>query len=76
MESEVWKDIAGYDGDYQVSNFGRVKTLKNGKEKMLKPGTVGNNYLIVRLYKTKSSKQFKVHRLVAAAFIPNPNNLP
>ena len=76
MKREFWKDIAGYESLYQVSSFGRVKSLKFGKEKILKPGANNVNYLCVNLYKDKTSKCFLVHRLVAAAFIPNPDDLP
>lgn len=72
MTDEVWKDIDGYDGLYQVSNMGRVKSFKWGKERILKPYETGNGYLRVEL----QSKPFKLHRLVAQAFIPNPDNLP
>lgn len=75
---EIWKDIQGYDGLYQVSNIGRVKSLnysRTGKEKILKP-CKANGYLQVYLYKEGKSKMYKIHRLVAMAFIPNPDNLP
>ena len=83
--NEVWKDIDGYEGFYQVSNLGRVKALPkytNSKgylqlrrEKLLKPARTGKNrnYLAVTF---SDRTQHKVHRLVAIAFIPNPYNLP
>lgn len=76
---EVWKDIEGYEGLYQVSNKGRVKSLnynKTKKEKILKPIINSNRYLQVKLCKNKTIKRFSVHRLVAMSFIPNPNNYP
>ena len=76
---ELWSDIDGYEGLYQVSNLGRVKSLnynKTGKERMLKPGTDGFGYLFVILYKNRNQRLFKVHRLVANAFIPNPDVKP
>lgn len=75
---ELWKDVAGYEGLYQVSNLGHVRSLnynKTGKEKLLSP-CVGRNYLIVHLHKNGVSKFPRIHRLVAEAFIPNPLNLP
>ena len=75
---EIWKDIKDYEGLYQVSNLGRVKSLNynhTGKEKILKLHDTHGYY---RAYLCNKGKQFKifVHRLVAQAFIPNPNNLP
>ena len=72
---ETWKAIAGYEGLYEVSDQGRVKSLKYGKEKILKPQKNRGGYLKVVLYKDGHAKTVKVHRLVAEAFIPNPNNL-
>ena len=75
---EVWKDIEGYEGLYQVSNKGNVKSLKNNKtkkEKILKHSIV-KGYLQVILCKDKTIKGFKIHRLVSQAFIENPNNYP
>lgn len=75
---EIWKDIKGYEGLYQVSNLGRVKSLNynhTGKEKILMNIKHKTNYLSVTLVKNKIKKQKLVHRLVAEAFIPNPNNL-
>lgn len=75
MKNEVWKNIEGYEGLYQVSNFGRVKSLKFGKEKILKPLRIKCGYLQVNLSKNGKGKMCYVHRLVALAFIPNPNCL-
>ena len=77
---EIWKDIKDYEGLYQVSNIGRVKSLYNGRhnlyrEKILKPGKK-NSYYFVVLSKNNTRTQFLVHRLVAEAFIPNTDNLP
>lgn len=70
--NEIWKDIVGYEGLYQVSNLGRVKSLnygKSGKEGLLKPKTRKNGYLEIGLRKEKKSKYILVHRLVALAFV-------
>ena len=72
---ETWKAIAGYEGLYEVSDMGRVKSLKFGKERILKPEKNNCGYLQVVLYKDGQKKIPSVHRLVAKAFIPNPNNL-
>lgn len=79
---EIWKDIEGYEDDYQVSNLGRVKSLPkkcwNGKGYWFRDGRIlipiksKKGYLNVWCRK----RIFKVHRLVANAFIPNPQNLP
>lgn len=71
---EIWKDKKDYEGHYQVSNCGRVKSIKFGKEIILKQHIRGGYYSVV-LSKNGILKIFKVHRLVAQAFIPNPNNL-
>jgi len=84
---EEWKDIEGYEGLYQVSNYGRVKSLqreiayKDGRkktiqEKILHTFISNLGYYHVMLSKNGVPKRYKVHRLVAKAFIPNPNNLP
>lgn len=69
---EIWKDIPEYN-DYQVSNIGRVKSLKFGKERILKSGICGNGYYMVILYKNKKKIHFKVHQLIAMAFL---NHIP
>lgn len=75
---EIWRDIEGYEGLYQVSSLGRVKLLDyrhTGKERIMKVRR-NNGYLIVGLCRDGKQKTFKVHRLVATAFISNPENLP
>ena len=75
---ETWKQINGYEGLYDISNQGRVKSLnykRTGMEKILKPRKVAGGYLQVTLCKDGEVKELLVHRLVAEAFIPNPNNL-
>lgn len=72
---EIWRDIEKYEGLYQVSNQGRVKSLKFGKEKILKSGKDKDGYLKVDLCKDGKKKTCQVHRLVAQAFIDNPSNL-
>lgn len=82
---EVWKDIEGYEGLYQVSNYGRVKsvakkvTYDNGKEvnykeKILKPYNCDGGYQVVALFKNRNRTQVLVHRLVAQNFLHNPEN--
>ena len=73
---EIWRDIKGYEGLYQVSNLGRVRSLKFDKERVLSAGNCKRGYLLVVLCKDGKPKPYKVHRLVAQAFIPNPDNLP
>ena len=73
-ETEIWKDVVGYEGDYQVSNLGRVRSLKYGKERMMKPIKNNREYLIVNLYKNGKNKQFLVHILVAMAFLGHTPN--
>lgn len=84
---EIWKDIKGYEGLYQVSNLGRIKSLdrkvktgikyneyKISKSKILKLNQKRNGYLSVDLSKENTVKTISVHRLVALNFIPNPEN--
>jgi hypothetical protein len=68
--NEIWKNIKGYNEDYQISNLGRVKSLKYGKEKILKQGYSGNpKYPAVTLSINRIQKKEKVHQLVAIAFL-------
>lgn len=67
---EVWKDVIGYEGLYQVSNLGRVKSLYTGR--ILKQSTNHKGYPKVRFFKENVGVTRVVHRLVASAFIPNP----
>lgn len=86
---EIWKDIKGYDGLYQVSSFGRIKRIekeiivitphkgtytKIWKGKILKP--INGIYLCVDLCKNNQTKRYSIHRLVAKMFIPNIKNKP
>ena len=84
---EIWKDIQGYEGLYQISNLGNVKTLHYGQKvhnhnwestpsRLLKQKTSTSGYQRVELYKKDSRKCFYVHRLVAIAFLENPENKP
>lgn len=81
---EVWKDIPGYEGYYQVSSLGRVKRLPRHKatdkrkthNNIRNPRVADNGYLRVNLSKDNVTKWYSIHRLVAIIFIPNPNNLP
>ena len=73
---EIWHEIESYEGLYQISNKGRVKSLYKGSERILKPALTGSGYLKVQLCKNGMIKHIRVHRLVANAFIPNPDNLP
>ena len=78
MEEE-WRDIEGYEGLYQVSDKGRVKSLNynhTGKERILKSCKNSAGYLIVELYINGIGKCHTIHKLVAEAFIPNTDNLP
>ena len=87
---EIWKGVKGYEDLYEVSSLGRVRSLPRvcrkleGREmknyiyggKILKPYPNHKGYLMVRVYRNRVSKDYPVHRLVATAFIPNPDNLP
>lgn len=87
MGNEIWEDVKGYEGYYQVSNMVRVKSMrvlktpKNGvkcrKSAFLSTKTTHDKqYVLVALCRDGEKKHIQVHRLVAEAFIPNPKNLP
>lgn len=79
LSNEVWRDIENYEGLYQISNLGRVRSLNylgHGRVAVLKSRNCGKGYLKVVLSKDKKPKEWFIHRLVAIAFIPNPHNLP
>jgi len=83
---EEWREIAGYIGYYQVSSMGRIRSMdrcvcgpkgpRNVKGKALKLGYGHRGYLKVNLSKADVRKNYRIARLVASAFIPNPDNLP
>lgn len=88
--NEEWKPIKGYEGLYEISNYGRVKSLeriipmpqgmKNSQlrkiKSKLRKQCIRGMYKCVHLYKDGKCEKYSVHRLVATAFIPNPNNYP
>ena len=87
MTEEIWRPIVGYEGLYEVSNTGRVRSLDRyvkcdyekyrlHKGKVLSPGKDKDGYLSVVLSCNGKHKKIAVHRLVAQAFIPNPDDLP
>ena len=87
MEKEIWKDIPNYEGFYQASNYGRIRSLdclvrcrnnhfRKKQGKILHPTPYKNGYLSVCISKDGRIKRTSVHRLVAKAFIPNPLNKP
>lgn len=76
LEGERWRVIPGYE-NYQVSDYGRIKSFANSaKGKILRPSLSAYGYLLARLFKNDIRKEFRINRLVAEAFIPNPENKP
>ena len=76
LPDEQWRDVKGYEGLYQVSTFGRVKSFHNGKMIIRKPATLSGGYQQVSLDKNGKRKCMGIHVLVAKMFIPNPENKP
>lgn len=69
LSSEVWQDIQGYSGIYQVSTLGRIRSLKKGKIKLLKPYINNMGYAVLSLYANHKQKTYHVHKLVAETFL-------
>lgn len=76
LDGEEWRDIVGYDGVYQESNFGRTKSFQYKTPRIVRPQVADGGYLQVGLSKNGKRKTQNVHQLVANLFIPNPDNLP
>ena len=74
LQGEEWVPVPDYE-NYHVSNFGRTKSFYNDQVKILKPA-LNRQYLFVYLYKDGKGQNFRVHRLVAQLFVPNPSNKP
>lgn len=74
LDGEEWRDIENYEGHYQISNYGRIKSFTKGKIFIVKPTMDIYGYFETRLSMHCVKKKFKVHRLVAKAFIPNLEN--
>ena len=78
MEKEIWKDILGYEGLYQVSNSGKVKSLsfnRTNKSRILK-NAITRGYVHITLFFKNKRKVTRIHRLVGTHFVPNPENKP
>lgn len=83
---EIWRDIKGFEGIYQISNIGNIRSLtrkvktfngfRTSKGQILKPQKTNTGYYSIDLRLNQKHNYFSVHRLVAETFIPNPNNLP
>lgn len=69
---EIWSDVVGYEGMYEVSIYGRVRSLRFNKIRIMKPVINPQGYAMLILMKDKSTNPHVVHRLVAKAFVPNP----
>ncbi len=70
VKNEEWRTVAGYEGLYEVSNMGNVRSTRSGK--LLKPSLNNSGYSVIHFYDHQNFKAFTIHRLVAMAFIPNP----
>ena len=86
MENEIWKPVVGYEGLYEVSNLGRLRSVErivkrpegewHYKERILRAHKTNKGYLRTRLYRNGVAQTLSIHRLVLTAFVPNPQNLP
>ena len=78
VPDESWKDVEGFNGDYQVSNLGRVRSFKWGRERVLKQHMRRDGYLQIQFTRNGrgTGELYKVHRLVAEAFVSNPEGKP
>ncbi len=84
---EIWKDLPGYEGIYKISNLGNVKSLAriikrekvgdfNRKERILNQYIISAGYYCIKIVNNQKSEHFRIHRLIALLFIPNPENKP
>jgi hypothetical protein len=71
---EIWREVEDFKGSYQVSSYGRVISIKKGKEKVLKIPVSKHGYCFINLINGKQRKFYRINRLVALTFIPNPEN--
>ncbi len=76
LSNEIWRDVVGYEGLYQISNLGRVKSLLFGRERILKTRYSLEGYAVIKLTKKDKGKTYHIHKLLAQAFIPNPEHKP
>lgn len=86
MQNEYWKSVVGFEGFYEVSNYGKVRSIERYvkqsghlrfvPQKMKQETVNRSGYPVVTLCKDRKSRQYLIHRLVAEAFIPNPDNKP
>lgn len=74
MNKEIWKTIENLNEEYQISNFGNVRHIKQNGIKILKSHKDKSGYLIINIYANNKNHSLKIHRLVANAFVPNPNS--
>lgn len=79
MSNEIWKDIPGYEGIYQASTLGRIKSINpsgKGVDIIMSEKSISNGYKMVYLKRGKKPKTFLIHRLIAMTFLDNPDSLP